>query len=230
MTARKPPGDPTRPGPGGARWCAEHERYECTRNRSKGRGTCHGTAIEGTASCRMHAGVRSEVAKAQGEAITAWSAAMGAEAQIDPASAVLGQLQVSWLRQRLYAEQLRRQVEEQGTATEELNADELPVGSGLVGHTYAAGKDVGIFASGEAVRALVQLEASERDRVVKFAKTAHDMGIAERQTELAKAQADMLYVVVLAVLDRVGLSAEQRALAQSVLLEELDRVAIGIAA
>ena len=230
MTARKPPGDPTRPGPGGARWCTEHERYECTRSRSKGRGVCHGAAIDGTAACRMHAGVRSEVAKVQGAAITAWSAAMGAEASIDPATAVLGQLQVSWLRQRLYAEQLQVQVEEQGVSTEELDAGDRPNASGLIGHTYAAAKDVGVFASGEAVRALVQLEAQERDRVVRFAKVAHDMGIAEAQTELAKAQADMMQAVVLAVFDRLALDAAQRQLAMRLLVEELERVAGGVAA
>ena len=152
----------------------------------------------------MHAGVRSEVAKAQGAAITAWFAETGAEGQVDPATAVLGQLHVATLRQRLYAEQLKRQVEDQGLATEDLDAGDRPNASGLVGHTYAAAKDVGVFASGEAVRALVQLEAQERDRVVRFAKAAHDMGIAEAQTELARAQADMMYGVVLAVLDRVG--------------------------
>src|SRR5690606_37389336 len=80
------------PRPGGARWCEEHQRWECTRPRSKGRGTCHGIAIAGLDKCRMHAGVKGEVAKAQGQAvITAWNA-MGAAPDIDYRMAVLGVL------------------------------------------------------------------------------------------------------------------------------------------
>jgi hypothetical protein len=42
--------------PGGARWCSEHERLECTKNRTKGRGQCHQAATRGTNACQNHAG------------------------------------------------------------------------------------------------------------------------------------------------------------------------------
>jgi len=66
----KPGGGPMRAGDDrdtGARWCEEHGRMECRHKRSKGRGQCHGAAITGLDSCRMHAGnkARVEVAKAQ---------------------------------------------------------------------------------------------------------------------------------------------------------------------
>jgi len=43
---------PIRPG----RWCEEHKRYECTRQRKDGRGPCHGSAVTGSDRCRMHLG------------------------------------------------------------------------------------------------------------------------------------------------------------------------------
>lgn len=43
---------PIRPG----RWCADHKRYECTRQRKDGRGCCHGSAVTGSDRCRMHLG------------------------------------------------------------------------------------------------------------------------------------------------------------------------------
>jgi hypothetical protein len=37
---------------GGTRWCEQHRRYECTRQRHHGRGDCHGSAIRGLDACR----------------------------------------------------------------------------------------------------------------------------------------------------------------------------------
>jgi hypothetical protein len=39
------------------RWCTEHQRYECTCNRSRGRGLCHGPAVLGIPRCKAHAGI-----------------------------------------------------------------------------------------------------------------------------------------------------------------------------
>jgi hypothetical protein len=43
---------PMRPG----RWCAEHQRHECTCPRKNNRGPCHGAAVTGSDKCRMHLG------------------------------------------------------------------------------------------------------------------------------------------------------------------------------
>jgi P27 family predicted phage terminase small subunit len=43
---------PMRPG----RWCEEHGRMECSGNRSRGRGICHGSVMAGLSTCRMHPG------------------------------------------------------------------------------------------------------------------------------------------------------------------------------
>jgi hypothetical protein len=229
-----------RVSPGGARWCEEHGRFECTKQRTKGRGDCHQPAVRGTASCRNHAGTTLAVARAKGEAVTAWSALAG-EPTVDPAAAVLGMLQVAWLRAHLYAELLQAQVAAQGGTATDVPDDlddvepgegggDGPSTGGLIGHTYAPARGGdGRVVTGEGPRGLVTLEAAERDRVVRFAKTAHDMGIAERQTELAKAQAEMLAVVLRGALGRLDLSPQQLAVAHQALIEELERVSGGAA-
>lgn len=218
---------------GGARWCAEHGRFECKAQRKGGRGECHAIAIDGTPYCRMHAGVSLDVARAQGQArITAFTA-MDALPMLDPGRAVLAMLQMSWLRVHLYAGLLEQQVEDQadepvggygvdeygprGAATQPSAAGV----AGLIGHAYSADKMAGIFASGEARRALVDLEAQERDRCVRYAKTAHDMGIAEREVRLAEQQGQLLASVIRNVLGDLGLSDEQQALVPGVVQRRL---------
>lgn len=232
-----PTGDdrPTRAG--GSRWCEEHRRWECTAQRKGGRGECHSIAIDGTSKCRMHAGVSLEVAKAQGQArITAFSA-LGGVPSIDPGLAVLASLHMSWLRVHLYARLLEEQVENDASGAHWAHPENLTDGAaddqpspdgvrGLIGHTYAADKQAGIFASGEAVRALVALEAQERDRAVKFAKVAHDMGIAEREVRLAESQGQLMAAVIRNVLGDLGLTPEQQALAPAAVQRHLREAAM----
>lgn len=240
MSGPKIPDRPTRPG--GARWCEEHGQWECTKPRSKGRGTCHGVAISGTDACRMHAGVPLEVAKAQGQArITAFSA-LGATPAVEPGYAVLASLHMSWLRVHLYARLLEEQVQGEhgepvGSWNGDLDVDEdgyargvarqqSPAGAaGLIGHTFAADKLAGVFASAEAVRSLVQLEAQERDRAVRYAKVAHDMGIAEREVRLAERQGEMLAQVIRNVLGDLDLTDAQQQLVPDVVGRHLRAVA-----
>jgi len=227
---------------GGARWCPEHGRFECKAQRKHGAGDCHAIAIDGTPYCRMHAGVSLEVAKAQGQArITAFSA-LGATPSIEPGYAVLASLHLSWLRLHLYAGLLEEQVgAERDEPVGSWNGDvddegygrgvarqASPAGTaGLVGHTFAADKIAGVFASAEAVRALVTLEAQERDRVVRFAKVAHDMGIAEREVKLAESQGQLLASVVRNILGDLTLTPEQLDLAPGVIQRRFREAAVG---
>lgn len=196
---------------GGSRWCEEHQRAECTKQRSKGRGICHNMAIRGTKACKIHGGKKTEILKAEGEAnITAWK--VTGQANIDYRMAVLGVLQMTWLRLAAYAELLRQQVVAEG---DQVDPDGLEAGggtrtNGLIGYRYgAAGKDGHIYAQSEAVRALVELEAGERDRVVRFAKIAHDMGISDRLTSLAERWGDVVAGRISAMLAELELSPEQ---------------------
>lgn len=216
--------------------------WECMKPRSKGRGTCHGSAITGTDACRMHAGVSLAVAKAQGQArITAFSA-LGAIPSVDPGLAVLASLHMSWLRVHLYASLLEEQVGDEaddpvGGYGESQRADDgygvgvgrqsSPAGvAGLIGHVYSADKMAGIFASGEARRALVDLEAQERDRCVRYAKVAHDMGIAEREVRLAEQQGELMATVIRNVLGDLALTPEQQALAPAAIQTHLRAAAM----
>ncbi len=210
-----------RPGPdsphivaGGARWCEQHGRGECVRNRSRGRGICHGTAIRGTDACKQHSGVSTSVAKFRGEAnLQAWKA-QDEGATIDYRMAVLGVLQMTWLRLAAYSDLLRRQVVAEGMVTEPelFHPNAQSKTSGLIGYKYgSAGKDGNIYAQSEEVRALVALESAERDRVVRYAKTAHDMGISDRLTSLAERWGDVVATRITLMLDALELNPDQAA-------------------
>jgi len=200
--------------PGNARWCMDHGRMECTGNRSRGRGPCHGPAIRGTRNCRIHSGKQSKIAREKGLArITAWDATGQGAQQVDYRMAVLGVLQMTWLRLAAYSDLLRKQVEKEGLAAgpdphDPTDAD----ASGLIGFRYgAAGKDGNIFAQSEEIRALVLLEGQERDKVVKYAKTAHDMGISDRLTNLAERWGDVVATRISLMLEALELNQEQSA-------------------
>jgi hypothetical protein len=58
----------------------------------------------------------------------------------------------------------------------------------LVGNTYGATKDVGVYVTGEAIRGLADLEAKERERCANFAAKAIAAGLNERMVRLAERQ------------------------------------------
>lgn len=219
--------------PGGARWCSDagHNRLECTKNRSRGRGSCHAPAIRGLPTCRLHSGHRGATAKAKGEArITAWSATGKGAETMDYRMAVLGVLQMSWLRLAAYSELLRRQVtnDEHQPDPDGLDAGGQTKESGLIGYRFgAAGKDGNIYAVSEEVRALVGLESAERDRVVKYAKTAHDMGISDRLTNLAERWGDIVATRITLMLDELELSPAQTAKVPALLQAHLGSIDMG---
>jgi hypothetical protein len=198
--------------PGNARYCETHGRLECTKNRKHGAGECHQAAVRGTNACRNHSGYSLAVTKVQGEArITAWNPA-GQAVAVDASSAVLGVLQMTYLRLGMYADLLRRQVVTEGDTAGDLHETDTPEASGLIGHRYGMGGKDGItYVQTEEVRALVTLEAAERDRVVKYAKTAHDMGISDRLTSLAERWGDIVATRISLMLDGLDLSPEQAA-------------------
>jgi hypothetical protein len=219
-----------RTDPGGpGRWCSTHQARECAKNRKRGQGPCHAPAIRGTDTCRIHAGTTAAVARAKGEArITAWKA-FGAAADVDYRMSVLGVLQMTCLRLAAYSELLRRQVAAEGgenDAITEGNADSEELeGSGLIGHRYgAAGKDGIIYRQSEEVRALVALEAAERDRVVKYAKTAHDMGISDRLTNVAERWGDIVATRMSMMLGDLNLSPEQTLLVPGLISKHLGSI------
>jgi hypothetical protein len=168
----------------GAVWCdrEDHHRWECRHNSKRSGERCHGPAITGTDACRMHPGTTSAVAKARGEArMAAWSLeAAGEQPAPDLEGQMLALITMTTYRLEVYSQRLLLQFEE--------GED-----SGLVGVTYAAGRDGGPVATGEQLRGLAKLEGDERDRLARYIKSAHDMGIAERVVELQQSTARRLF-------------------------------------
>jgi hypothetical protein len=91
----------------------------------------------------------------------------------------------------------------------------------LVGNTYGAAKDVGVYVTGEAIRGLADLEAKERERCANFASKAVAAGLNERMVRLAERQGELLAQVIRGVLDELGLSPEQKQLAPEVVRRHL---------
>lgn len=196
----------------GAAWCDTHRKWECTKQSKRSRERCHGLAIRGTNACRIHGGQSTDVLKAKGAALSAWRAVPGRQ-DVTPSEAVMAMLQVSWARFHFYASLLEQQVSDaQGSTGGGLGDDpDLGPGAGLIGHTRSASPSVGVYVSGEAPRGLTKLEADERDRTVRFAKVAHDMGIADREIRLAEAQGALIAGAISRILDALELSPSQRA-------------------
>lgn len=95
----------------------------------------------------------------------------------------------------------------------------------LIGHTYDSSKDGGIYATGEQIRGLADLEAKERDRCANFAAKAVAAGLATRQVELAERQGALIAQLLLAVFDELDLTDAQREVAPDVLDRHLRLVA-----
>lgn len=192
----------------GARWCEKHTRWECAANKPDH----HATAVRGMAMCRHHVGKSMDLARTQGEAnLLAWSAAAGRESgPLDPGQVVMDQLRVAVMRADLYGELLRIQVSD-----EEVD--------GLVGLTYAVGRDGARVSTGERVRGLAALEAEWRDRAVRFAKVAHDMGIDQRHIELEQGKAQLVTSAFLAAIAAVSLLPADRDLMLRTFLSGLGR-------
>lgn len=219
--------------PGGARWCEQHQRLECTKNRSHQRGQCHQAARRGTDACRLHSGKRAAQHVVEGEArirITAFNP-HGEDVTIDASTAVMTVLQMSYLRLGMYSEMLRQQIAAEGQVADDPNEVDRPNASGLIGFRYgAAGKDGVVYVQSEEVRALVTLEATERDRVVKYAKTAHDMGISSQLISLAERWGDVVAGKISLMLEELGLTEDQARMVPMLLtthLGNLDMAALG---
>lgn len=213
------------PMPAGPRGCTARKRDGAL---------CTQPAILGTVRCRMHAGVSTEQAKAKGAVVVELSKWGITDVTEDPGRVLLQLMTQSFTRAKLYGQLLEDAYE----AAERLRgADatgELPpsvdsstdrdravqdlqriFGAGgvstLIGNTYAADKDGGVFATGEAIRGLVNLEAQERDRAAGMAAKAIAAGLATRQVELAERQGALVADMVRALFadPELGLSAEQ---------------------
>lgn len=97
--------------------------------------------------------------------------------------------------------------------------------SALIGHTYASSERGGLYATGEQIRGLAELEAKERDRCANFAAKAVAAGLAKRQVELAERQGQMILTILTGVFDELGLTDRQLELAPALIRQHLDQIA-----
>jgi hypothetical protein len=187
-------------------------------------------AIPGGTVCRYHGGGAQQVkAKAAVRAeVMAWG--LG-DSHVDPGEVLLRLVTQSAARAERYAllleeayeaaERLKRsfdagalEIDESkvmaDTAREDLDRIFNTGGvAALVGNTYGAAKDVGVYVTGEAIRGLADLEAKERERCANFATKAIAAGLAERTVRVAERQGQLMVEMVQAALREVDLSPEQ---------------------
>jgi hypothetical protein len=190
-------------------------------------------AIPGGTVCRWHGGAAGQVkAKAAVRAeVLNWG--LG-DSHVDPGEVLLRLVNQSAARAEMYARLLQeafdaaerlKQAHEKGTTLEAVgdeNADTAETArrdldrifntggvAALVGNTYGAAKDVGVYVTGEAIRGLADLEAKERERCASFASKAVAAGFAERTVRVAERQGQLMVEMVQSALREVDLSPEQ---------------------
>ncbi len=205
------------PMPAGPRGCTARKRDGLL---------CAQPAIAGTTKCRMHAGKSTEKARAEGQVVVELSRWGITDQTLDPGETLLKLMTQSFNRAAFYSMLLEQAYDAaerlQGAGT----VGELPSSvdsaadrdravqdlqrifssggvAALIGHTYS-GSEQGVFAAGEAIRGLVQLEAQERDRAASMATKAVAAGLAKRQVELAEQTAAQFATAMKAVLAALG--------------------------
>jgi hypothetical protein len=194
--------------------------------------------------CRFHGGASPHVASKAAVRAEVMNWGLG-DTAVDPGEVLLRLVTQSAARAETYARLLQeafdaaerlKQAHEEGANVEALgdeNADTAETArdldrifntggvAALVGNTYGAAKDVGVYVTGEAIRGLADLEAKERERCANFASKAVAAGLNERMVRLAERQGELLAQVIRGVLDELGLSAEQKQLAPEVVRRHL---------
>jgi hypothetical protein len=208
---------------------------------------CKNKAIPGGAVCRFHGGASPHVASKAAVRAEVFNWGLG-DTHVDPGETLLRLVTQSAARAERYATLLEEAYEAAERLKQAHDAGDLKIDedneeiaetarrdldrifntggvAALVGNTYGAAKDVGVYVTGEAIRGLADLEAKERERCANFATKAVAAGLAERQVRLAERQAELLAQVIRGVLDELGLSAEQKQLATEVVRRYLTAVA-----
>ena len=159
---------------------------------------CKRKAIPGGEVCRYHGGAAKQVAaKAAIRAeVLSWGLT---DATIDPGEQLLRLVTQSAARAEMYAQELKALVDESPSLRTAL-IDEVWIST-----------EHDSYKAGEYVRGLAKLEAEERDRCASFCSKTVAAGLVKKQTELAQIQGEMLVKSLQAILDRVGLTSEQKA-------------------
>jgi hypothetical protein len=185
---------------------------KCSGTNSQG-GPCGNWAIKGGTVCGSHGG-RAPQVKAKAAIryeLSSWG--LG-DSTVDPGDVLLRLVTQSAARAERYAQELEVMVAESPTLR-----------GALIAEVWVATERGDTYKAGEYLRGLAKLEAQERDRCATFATKAVAAGLAERQVRLAEKQGELMAQAIRAILDELGLTAEQRALAPAVVRRHLTAVA-----
>jgi hypothetical protein len=228
-------------------------RVQCTGTAKSTGKRCTKTAILGGKVCRFHGGkAKQVVAKAEVRAeVMGWGLE---DAHEDPSEVLLRLVSQSARRVQRYsallgeayqaAERLQSAIEDgdvtphdgieagkqagHGYETAKEDLDRIFKNGGvaaLVGNTYGAVKDMGVYVTGEAIRGLAKLEAEERDRCGNLCRIAITAGLQAEVNEIMKQRGALLGLFIQAVFSdkRVALTPEQLAAARIVMEEQMQK-------
>lgn len=194
---------------------------KCTAKRTNGE-PCNAYAVKGLKVCRVHGAGSPQAraaAKRRVEEEKARRAAanelqrLHAEADMDPADALLAMLQVASSEERVWADRVRELRE---TAPHKLTAVQTRI---------SIGKDRGGTTELRHVDATVAVEyrlwTEAQERVAKFAAAALRAGVEERRVKLAEDQGALVAQVIRGVLTDLKLNEKQAAVAPEVVTRHL---------
>lgn len=197
---------------GGARWCEQHSRWECVKQRKAGRGQCHGPAVKDasgqpTERCRIHDGRHTADRLAD---VLVRERTYGEPVKVSAEQALLGELWrtagiVKWLGERVA----------------ELEADTLTWGAVSTARRYW-----GEFPGSETIEragphVLLDLYYRERQHLVKVAAQIMSHGLAARMVDAMQEQGVAFAKCIDAILHDLDLSDEQWQLVPAVVPSRL---------
>lgn len=159
---------------------------------------CKAYPVKGATVCAAHGGMAPQVrAKA---AVRAELMTWGLDSPtVDPGETLLKLVSQSAARAQRYSQEIEQLVESSPSLHE-----------ALVAETWIPTEDAGSYKAGEYIRGLAVLEAQERDRCAGFCAKAIAAGLAERVVRVAEHQASIAERALIAALDDLGLTGEQR--------------------
>jgi len=200
----------------GARYCEDHKRWECTGQRSKGRGQCHKPASRGLNTCNMHQGrggkIKHLAAVAEQEAVRLGGRLPGGREapEIHPADALLYQVRYwaglcGWLDDMVAAL-------EQGTMVWGLVRETDASGGEYPGRTTIHGAGLAVW---------VQWHERAHKQLAWVCEIALRAEVDQAALALQQAQGMQAFRAFQAGLQRLGLTADQWATARAVMPQVL---------
>lgn len=192
------------------------DRTQCTATSKQSGERCQQSAIAGGAVCRFHGGGAKHVRASAAARLQVIAASNLADAfsldvsssstPADIAPMVFALIRQRWARLQVYSALVASALGISAAAVmPTISGIEV---KGLVGHTYGATQGTAVV-TGEAVRALVQLEQDEAKFVSRLLFDAHKAGIAEARLQLVAQHGQVLASVLQKVFDAIEPTAAQ---------------------